>query len=121
MCCSRSVSMTIRTTYIQPSVAPILILIIAMWYKKEEQGRRISWFYVCNSLTQIFGGFVAYGVSFAHTRFANWRIFYIVIGALTMVIGLLVAMLLPDSPVKAKRFTDAEKVAALLRVKDNQR
>ena len=38
-----------------------------------------------------------------------------------MAIGLLVAMLLPDSPVKAKRFTDAEKVAALLRVKDNQR
>ena len=113
--------MTIRATYIEPSVAPILILIIAMWYKKEEQGRRISWFYVCNSLTQIFGGFVAYGVSFAHTRFANWRIFYIVIGALTMVIGFLVAMLLPDSPVKAKRFTDAEKVAALLRVKNNQR
>lgn len=38
-----------------------------------------------------------------------------------MVIGLLVALLLPDSPVKARRFTDAEKVAALLRVKDNQR
>ena len=38
-----------------------------------------------------------------------------------MIIGLLVAMLLPDSPVKAKRFADAEKVAALLRVKDNQR
>ena len=121
MCCSRSISKTIRAAYIETSVAPILILIIAMWYRKEEQGRRISWFYVCNSLTQIFGGFVAYGVSFAHTRFANWRIFYIVIGALTMVIGLLVAMLLPDSPVKAKRFTDAEKVAALLRVKDNQR
>lgn len=92
-----------------------------MWYKKEEQGRRVSWFYVCNSLTQIFGGFVAYGVSFANTRFANWRIFYIATGAMTMVIGLLVAMFLPDSPVKAKRFTDAEKVAALLRVKDNQR
>lgn len=29
-------------------------------------------------------------------------------------------LLLPDSPVKAKRFTDAEKVAALMRVKDNQ-
>ena len=121
MYCSRSSSVSIRATYVRLSVAPILILIIAMWYKKEEQGRRISWFYVCNSLTQIFGGFVAYGVSFAHTRFANWRIFYIVIGALTMVNGLLVAMLLPDSPVKAKRFTDAEKVAALLRVKDNQR
>lgn len=66
-------------------VAPILVLVIAMWYRKTEQGRRISWFYVCNSLTQIFGGCVAYGVSFAHIRFANWRIFYIVIGTLTMV------------------------------------
>jgi len=103
------------------SVAPILVLIIAMWYKKGEQGRRVSWFYVCNSLTLIFGGFVAYGVSFVNTKFASWRIFYIAIGALTMVIGALVAIYLPDSPVKAKRFTDAEKVAALLRVKDNQR
>ena len=92
-----------------------------MWYRKEEQGRRVSWFYVCNSLTQIFGGFVAYGVSFANTGFATWRIFYIAIGALTMVVGVLVFVFLPDSPVKARRFTDAEKVAVLLRVKDNQR
>jgi len=101
-------------------VAHILVLIIAMWYKKNEQGRRVSWFYVCNSLTQIFGGFLAYGVSYATTKFASWRIFYIAIGAMTMVTGLLVAIYLPDSPVKAKRFTDAEKVAVLLRVKDNQ-
>lgn len=38
-----------------------------------------------------------------------------------MVVGALVAVYLPDSPVKAKRFTDAEKVAALLRTKENQR
>jgi ACS family allantoate permease-like MFS transporter len=103
------------------SVAPILVLIIAMWYKKEEQGRRVSWFYVCNALTQIFGGFVAYGVSFTHGKFASWRIFYIAIGALTIVAGLFVCIFLPDSPVKAKRFTDAEKVAVLMRVKNNQR
>ena len=28
---------------------------------------------------------------------------------------------LPDSPVKVKRFTDAEKVAALMRLKESQR
>ena len=108
-------------TYNADSVAPILVLIIAMWYKKEEQGRRVSWFYVCNSLTQIFGGFLAYGVDFAHTNFAKWRIFFIAIGGLTIIVGGLVAVFLPDSPVKAKRFTDAEKVAVLLRVKNNQR
>ncbi|KAI9668069.1 MAG: hypothetical protein M1821_000889 [Bathelium mastoideum] len=101
-------------------VAPILVLIIAMWYKKAEQGRRVSWFYVCNSGTQIVGGALAYGVSFAHRKFASWRIFFVAVGAATVLVGFLVALLLPDSPVKAKRFTDAEKVAALLRVKDNQ-
>jgi MFS transporter, ACS family, allantoate permease len=101
-------------------VAPILVLIIAMWYKKEEQGKRVSWFYVCNSLTAIFGGLLAYGVSFAKTKFASWRIFFVAIGVMTIFIGALVCIFLPDSPVKAKRFTDAEKVAALLRTKNNQ-
>lgn len=58
-------------------VAPILILIISMFYKKNEQARRISWFYVMvsaaesltepteprniqNGITMVFGGFVAY-------------------------------------------------------------
>lgn len=102
-------------------VAPILVLIIAMWYRKEEQGTRVSWFYVCNSVTKIFGGLVAYGISFATTTFATWRIFLLAIGALTVGIGVLVCVFLPDSPVKAKRFSDAEKVAALMRVKENQR
>lgn len=102
-------------------VAPILVLIIAMWYKKEEQGRRVSWFYVCNSATSIFGGLLAYGVSFTHGKFASWRIFFLAIGAMTVVIGAIVCVLLPDSPVKTKKFTDEEKVAVLLRVKNNQR
>ncbi|KAK5233269.1 hypothetical protein LTR47_005766 [Exophiala xenobiotica] len=101
-------------------VAPILVMIIAMWYKKGEQGRRVSYFYVCNSITQIFGGGVAYGASFTTSSFASWRIFFLIIGLMTILLGFLVFMFLPDSPVKALRFTDAEKIAALLRVKENQ-
>ncbi|KAJ9612784.1 uncharacterized protein PV06_08422 [Exophiala oligosperma] len=101
-------------------VAPILVLIIAMWYKKGEQGRRVSYFYVCNSVTQIFGSGVAYGASFSKSSFASWRIFFLIIGLMTILLGLFVFMFLPDSPVKAVRFTDAEKIAALLRVKENQ-
>ena len=120
--CSSFASLAICRTLLgvfESCVAPILVLIISMWYRKSEQGRRVSFFYVCNSLTQIFGAAVAYGVTFTNGRFASWRIFYIVIGGLTIICGGLVAFLLPDSPVKARRFSDAEKVAVLLRVKDN--
>jgi len=37
-------------------VAPILVLVIAIWYKKSEQGRKVSYFDVANSLTGILAG-----------------------------------------------------------------
>jgi sugar phosphate permease len=89
-----------------------------MWYKKSEQGRRASFFYACNSLTQIVGGCVAYGVSFSKS--ATWHVFFLAIGAATIIVSFIVMMLLPDSPVRANRLTDGEKVAALLRTKENQ-
>ncbi|KAK6369360.1 hypothetical protein LTS17_009703 [Exophiala oligosperma] len=102
-------------------VTPTLVLVVAMWYKKSEQGRRISYVYVCNSLTSIFAGLVSYGASFSDNgHLASWRIFLLTIGLATVAIGFVVFLYLPDSPVKARRFTDAEKVATLLRVKDNQ-
>jgi len=36
---------TLLSVY-ESCVAPILVLIITMRYKKEEQGRHVSWFYV---------------------------------------------------------------------------
>jgi ACS family allantoate permease-like MFS transporter len=34
-------------------VAPILLLIISMWYRRDgEQGKRISYFYAMNGCTQ---------------------------------------------------------------------
>ena len=75
---------------------------------------------MCNSITQIFGSGVAYGTSSTHSKFASWRIFFLIIGLITIIVGFAVFMVLPDSPVKALRFTEAEKVAALLRVKENQ-
>lgn len=72
------------------------------------------------SLTSIIGGLIAYGASFTTGKFASWRIFLLTIGLFTIIVGFLVFWYLPDSPVKALRFTEAEKIAALLRVKENQ-
>ncbi|KAJ7507722.1 MFS general substrate transporter [Mycena galericulata] len=102
-------------------VAPILILIISMFYKKNEQASRISWFYVMNGLTQVFGGFVAYGISFySGTRLAPYKIIYILLGGLAIVVGIAVLIWLPDSPVHAQFLDKEERIAALERVRDDQ-
>ncbi|KAF5393880.1 hypothetical protein D9757_000097 [Collybiopsis confluens] len=102
-------------------VAPILLIIISMFYKKDEQARRISWFYVMNGLTQVFGGFIAYGISFSDDpHLAPYKVIYILLGALAIIVGLSVLMWLPDSPIEAKFLTEEERVAALERVRDDQ-
>ncbi|KAF9482470.1 MFS general substrate transporter [Pholiota conissans] len=101
-------------------VAPSLILIISMFYKKNEQAQRISWFYVMNGITQIFGGFVAYGISFDDGRvLAPYKIIYILLGGLAILVGVCVIIWLPDSPVHAKFLTKEERIAALERVRDD--
>ncbi|EJD01337.1 MFS general substrate transporter [Fomitiporia mediterranea MF3/22] len=106
---------------LESCVAPILILIISMFYKKNEQTRRISWFYVMNGLTNIFGGFVAYGISFDQTKgFAPYKILFLLLGALAIVVGVAVLIWMPDSPVHAPMLTREERIAAIERVRDDQ-
>ncbi|KAI0069067.1 MFS general substrate transporter [Artomyces pyxidatus] len=112
------------TTFVrmfESCVAPSLILIISMFYKKDEQASRISWFYVMNGLTSIFGGFVAYGISFydGH-RIAPYKILYLLLGGLAILVGICVLVWMPDSPVLAQLLTSEERIAALERVRDDQ-
>jgi MFS family permease len=102
-------------------VAPCLILIISMFYKKDEQAQRIAWFYIMNGLTQVFGGFVAYGISFyGGEALPPYKIIYILLGGLAIVIGIVVLIWLPDSPVNASILTREERIAALERVRNDQ-
>ncbi|OCH93600.1 MFS general substrate transporter [Obba rivulosa] len=121
-------------------VAPILILIISMFYKKDEQATRVSWFYVTvrlssiltiwkltswpvhqNGLAQIFGGFVAYGISFYEgDAIASYKIVYLFLGGFAIIVGAVVLAWLPDSPVHARILTKEERIAALERVRDDQ-
>jgi MFS transporter, ACS family, allantoate permease len=92
-----------------------------------------------NGLTQIFGGFVAYvrhlnecmlslvrvilrqGISFySGEMIATWKIIYILLGGLAVLVGVCVLIWMPDSPVHAHFLTPEERIAALERVRDDQ-
>ncbi|EKM59830.1 uncharacterized protein PHACADRAFT_250561 [Phanerochaete carnosa HHB-10118-sp] len=102
-------------------VAPTLILIISMFYKKDEQGVRVAYFYVMNGLTQVFGGFVAYGISFYSGKaIAPYKIVYLLLGGLAILVGIAVILWLPDSPVHARLLSKEERIAVLERVREDQ-
>ncbi|KZT53853.1 MFS general substrate transporter [Calocera cornea HHB12733] len=92
----------------------------AMWYKSNERASRIGWFYAGNLSTSVVGGGVAYGITWYEGGLAQWKLLYIILGALAISCGIWVVLALPDSPVTAKFLTEEEKIAALERVRLDQ-
>ena len=106
----------------EATVGPSLMLISSHWYTKSEQAPRFSFWYLGLGLGQIIGGAVSYG--FQHmapgSGLAGWRTMFVVLGCVTVTIGLSVLVFLPDTPMKARWLSNTEKVALLKHVSVNQ-
>ncbi|CAM1501410.1 Fc.00g105720.m01.CDS01 [Cosmosporella sp. VM-42] len=106
----------------EATIGPSLLLISSQWYTKSEQAPRFSFWYLGLGLGQILGGAVSYG--FQHigpgAALAGWRTMFVVLGSITVVIGLCTFFFLPDTPMNATWLSDSEKVALLKHVSVNQ-
>ncbi len=106
----------------EATIAPSLMLISSQWYTKSEQAPRFSFWYTGLGIGQIVGGLVSFG--FQHiapgSQLAGWRIMFVVLGVVTVVVGSSVVIFLPDTPMQAKWLSDSEKVALLKHVSVNQ-
>jgi MFS family permease len=98
------------------------MLISSQWYTKSEQAPRFSFWYLGLGFGQIIGGAVSYG--FQHiapgASLAGWRTMFLVLGIITVMVGLCTFFFLPDTPMEAKWLSKGEKVALLKHVSVNQ-
>ncbi|KAF2112864.1 allantoin permease [Lophiotrema nucula] len=104
----------------ESAVAPSLILITAMWYKKNEQPPRVGIWYLGTGTGTIIGSLISYGFQHYYSpTFTSWQIMFLVIGIITMAMGITVIFLLPDNPMSS-RLTPQQKVWAIERLRENQ-
>jgi len=104
----------------ESAVAPSLILITGMWYKKHEQPPRVGLWYLGTGTGTIFGSLISFG--FQHydgTTFKSWQIMFLVVGLITVAMGITVYFLLPNNPMSS-RLTQSEKIWAIERLRENQ-
>lgn len=105
----------------EAAIAPSLMLISSQYYTKSEQAPRFSFWYCGLGIGQIIGGAVSYG--FQHVKnpgFQGWRVMFVVLGVVTVVIGVATFLIIPDSPMTARFMSQAEKAALLQHVSVNQ-
>ncbi|KAL1954074.1 hypothetical protein VTO42DRAFT_1762 [Malbranchea cinnamomea] len=105
----------------EATIGPSLMLISSQWYTKSEQAPRFCLWYLGLGTGQILGGIVSFG--FQHATgggLAGWRIMFIVLGVVTMIIGVATGLFVPDTPMQAKFLTEEEKVSLLNHVSVNR-
>lgn len=105
----------------EAAIAPSLMLISSQYYTKSEQAPRFSFWYCGLGLGQIVGGAVSYGFQqVKNPSFQGWRAMFVVLGVVTVVIGIATALIVPDSPMTARFLSDVEKAALLQHVSVNR-
>ncbi|XWW94220.1 hypothetical protein V2A60_002163 [Cordyceps javanica] len=95
-----------------------LTIIVAMWYRRSEQPLRHAAWFAGNSVAGIFGGIAAYGIGHIHAV-APWKALFLIFGAMTILFAVVVLVMLPDVPARARFLSERERELALARVGDN--
>ncbi|KAG9660190.1 MFS general substrate transporter, partial [Aureobasidium melanogenum] len=104
----------------ESAVAPSLMLITTMWYKKNEQPPRTGIWYLGTGTGTIIGSLLSYAFQHVHsTSLYSWQILFLVVGLITICIGITVVLIFPDNPMTS-RLTHQEKIWAVERLRANQ-
>ncbi|KAI6085623.1 major facilitator superfamily domain-containing protein [Hypoxylon rubiginosum] len=100
---------------------PSFIILSSMWYKRSEQAGAVTYWYMMNGGQQIVGGLLAYCFSLIESGpLRSWQAIFIAYGGITVFWGVFVWYWMPDSPMRAKCFTEADKRLMVERVRENQ-
>ncbi|KAI0475754.1 MFS general substrate transporter [Xylariaceae sp. FL0804] len=114
---------TVRTLLglFESACQPAFVVLSAMWYRREEQAARVTYWYMMNGAQQIVGGLLAYCFTLISTGpLRSWQWLFLAYGVVSVCFGVFVFFWMPDSPMRAKCFTEEDKRLMVERVRDNQ-
>ena len=103
-------------------VTPCFTIITAQYWKTEEQFTRVSIWFGMNGLGSILINAIAYGVYIHQDSYAikGWRTLFVITGVITIFIGILIFLWIPDDPSKARFLSKREKLMVVQRIRSNQ-
>ena len=85
-----------------------------------EQPPRIGLWYIGTGTGTIIGALASFGFQhYTSKTFTSWQILFLLMGLITIAVGICVVIFMPDNPMKS-RLTRGEKIWAIERLRENQ-
>ncbi|KAH6657726.1 major facilitator superfamily transporter [Truncatella angustata] len=102
-------------------IAPSLVAVTQMWWRRSEQTLRNSYWNAMNGVTFIVGSLVTFGLGHIESnRIYKYQTVFIFCGGLTVLFGIAFIILMPDSPMETHYLKEREKIIAIERLRANQ-
>lgn len=80
---------------------------------------RMGIWYSCTGYVSIFSPLINYGFGLLNGGTSSWKYMYYFAGGLTMVWGLLLWLVLPPDPIRARGYTERERFIVVSRLREN--
>lgn len=94
----------------ESTITPAFVLITAMWYKRNEQARRMGIWLAANGVATLITSPIAYGLYYVHdVAIASWQILFLLFGLLTIITAVLFFFFFPRQPVGCQVFNGRRK------------
>ncbi|GMK58121.1 hypothetical protein CspeluHIS016_0501530 [Cutaneotrichosporon spelunceum] len=117
--------------FLESTIAPATIMFTAEWYRKEEQSTRVGIWGSFSTWGGILGAGVAYGLSSREVEakwgksgtvmaIPSWKGLFLFLGGLTVLIGLIFLIVVPDTIDGAFFLSSRDKEVAKLRTLENK-
>ncbi|CAR23765.1 KLTH0E16588p [Lachancea thermotolerans CBS 6340] len=108
--------------FLESAITPAFTIITSQYWKTEEHFLRVCLWFGFNGLGGIWGSAMAYGLYDHKDSYSipAWRLVFLVTGCITIFVGFLMIVHLPDSPEKAWFLSNHEKILLVKRIQGNQ-
>ncbi|OJD32040.1 mfs general substrate transporter [Diplodia corticola] len=108
----------------EATISPGFVAITGMWWTRQEQAARSALWISFLGIGSLLGGLIAFGIGHIDTSgssaLASWQYIFLILGAATILWGILFLVTVPDSPGTTRWLSPPERVAAVQRVAANK-
>ncbi|KAI8377435.1 major facilitator superfamily domain-containing protein [Radiomyces spectabilis] len=118
---SQLAAMRFLLGFAEAGIYPSLILLISTMYRRAEQTWRLGIFWLCNGFALAIGGLIGYGAGHLNGGGLHaWQWFMIILGGVTVLVGIFTYFFLIDDPRSLRWHHNAEEqIMVDERIRDN--
>lgn len=104
----------------EATISPGFVAVTGIWWTRQEQAGRSALWISFLGVGSFVGVLVAYGIGHITGGLSPWKYIYLILGAVTVLWGVVFTLFVPDGPADVKWLTQEEKVVAVQRIVENK-